>query len=106
VAVASGVTLRSWGLLGLVFVSGVFVIVSLVALLYSKVASCFRVPVSLSVIIASGGSVVGFWSACRMSWVALAMMSFAMIVGMGTVVGNQVSVSAILLHLVSFIHIL
>ena len=100
VSVASGVTLRSVGVLAVVFVSA-----ASIALLCRMVASCFRTSVSVSVVSAIGELFVGFWSAWRMSRVALAMMSWEDIVGMGAVVGNHVSVSAIRSRFVSVIHV-
>jgi len=78
---------------------------SSIVLLCSMVARFFRILVSVSVVGAIGELFVGFWSACRMSCVALAMMSWEDIIGMGAVVGNHVIVSAICSHFVSIIHV-
>jgi len=59
----------------------------------------------VSVVSASGALIDGCWSAWRMSHVALAMMSYAEMVGIGAVVGNQVSVSAMHSHFVLVIHV-
>jgi len=65
----------------------------------------FSVSVLLSAEGAMGDPVTWLLSAHRMSRVALAMMSCDVIVGMGAVVGNQVSVSAVLSCLVSVIQV-
>jgi len=68
-------------------------------------AICLSVLVLLSVEGAIGDPVTWLVSVHRMSWVALAMMSCDVIVGIGAMVGNQVTVSAVLLHFVSVIYV-
>jgi len=74
-------------------------------LLCSSSAIVLSALVLVSVSGASGDPAVGFWRACRMSFIALVMMSVEDAVGMGAAVGNQVSVLAMCSHHVLVIHV-
>jgi len=78
---------------------------SLYVLLCRIVVICLRVSVSVLLSDANGLPILGCWMACRMSVVALAIILAADAVGIFSFSGNQVSVSMILSHFVSVIHV-
>jgi len=93
-------TLRAVG--SFLFVFGSWTVL---LLLCSNSAIVLSALVLVSVSGASGDPVMGFWRACRISFVALVIMSVDDAVGTGTVVGNQVSVLAMHSRCVSVIQV-